>query len=164
MPATSPGDSSSTSTPSPCARSSADTCAKASTPSPAPRCRRCPPGYRRSTAGVERVVEHAPEFEIARRCARASRCRPRSRQRSVVALLARELVEFRASSSRPTASQRHDDAVQRFFSLPSSCARCGLSQILGLRARAFIQASRSAIEVKDTSAILFRCGRDRRAD
>ena len=106
------------------------------------------------TAGVERVVEHAPEFEIGDGALELRDVGLDRDQRSVVALLARELVEFRTVvKARMQLRQRHDDAVELLLLLAELLRTLRVVPDLRVFELAFDgrETRRLHLDVKDTS-------------
>ncbi len=105
---------------------------------------------------VQRVVEHAPEFELGDGASRAPRRRPRSTAAS--RRRPRRAPSRTARGSRPARCRvgavRVTTSSSGFFSRPSSWARLGSFQTFGSSSSLATSSRRCClgIEVKDTSA------------
>ena len=115
------------------ARSSAGTCAAASRPSPAPRCRRQPAWMSmKHVRGIHRIVEHPAELQVLDDLLQAGHVGAHGFKRGIVGIGPRHLEELaavpQAGVERPIVRTTPSSC---FFSLPRSCARCGSSQIFG---------------------------------
>ena len=143
---------------SPCGRSTAGTCASSID---AQSCASVPPEpawmSMKQLFGIERIARTCGGIRGPRRSLPSlSTSGVDAAQRRVVVLGARELEKLAA---RREARCRRAPSVPTtpsscFFSLPSSCARCGLSQSFGSSSSRSTAARRVClrIEVKDTSA------------
>ena len=137
---------------SPCARSSAGTCAAASTPSPAPRCRRLPawmsmkqlPGSS-GLLNIRRNSRSSTRFSMLVDVVVDARRASRRRLRRAPARRARALSVEAASSVRSACGRRLRAAS---FPCRDPARAAGRPRPSGLRARASTSASRSAFTSK----------------
>ena len=100
--------------------------------------------------GVHRIVEHPPELEVGDALLDAGDVVGDREQRGVVVVGARQLEQLarcRAGSVSSAVSVPTTPS-SAFFSLPSSCARCGSSQIFGSSSSRLTSASRFAFTSK----------------